>query len=401
MNKSKVKKLETRALPAHLERRNDLIEEMQKLIDTAKSLNRPLTEEEQKKFDEMEQEVSQIIEMEKERKNSQGDYDKENRALPNLVYSNEKLEKRGYSDGSKLNMDLVKFVRGMSGRGWNGANDEHMYYRSMSSATNSVIIPQVLSDKLIDLARSKSAVFGQIPTVQMENNNLTVAVQKQDVTCNFVDEGELIPASEAVFEGVDLVGKTLALFVPVSEQLLDSAENLSSQLMNSCAAAIGVALDKALLYGKGTVSSQPTEIKGLNEYTTINKITVNSLDWDIPILGIKEVKKNNIEPNNIAFNATMGADLAMLKDVNKQYINMPNVLNSYNILESNNIKDNECYVYDSNSMLLGIHKNITIEWGTSTDMFQRIQKGLRIYLRADLGVINPKGIAQVTYTPAK
>lgn len=39
---------------------------------------------------------------------------------------------------------------------------------------------------------------------------------------------------------------------------------------------------------------------------------------------------------------------------------------------------------------------MTIEVGTSGDMFQRIQKGIRIYLRADLGVINEKAITKVT-----
>ena len=41
---------------------------------------------------------------------------------------------------------------------------------------------------------------------------------------------------------------------------------------------------------------------------------------------------------------------------------------------------------------------MTIEWGTSGDMFQRIQKGLRIVLRADLGVTNEKGVTIATVT---
>ena len=85
----------------------------------------------------------------------------------------------------------------------------------------------------------------------------------------------------------------------------------------------------------------------------------------------------------------------MLKANDGQYIMPPSSISEYEIEESNNMKDDETLVFDSESLLLGLHKGITIEWGTSGDMFQRIQKGLRIYLRADLGVIRPKGISLV------
>ena len=76
-------------------------------------------------------------------------------------------------------------------------------------------------------ARTKSALFGNIPVVQMPENNLTVAIQTGDASASFVKEGELIPDSEPIFDKVSLLGKTLAIYVPVSEQLLDSAPNIS------------------------------------------------------------------------------------------------------------------------------------------------------------------------------
>ena len=48
-------------------------------------------------------------------------------------------------------------------------------------------------------------------------------------------------------------------------------------------------------------------------------------------------------------------------------------------------------------LLLGLQQGIKVEWGYSADQFQRIQKGLRIYLRADLGVLNEKAVTQVKY----
>lgn len=49
-------------------------------------------------------------------------------------------------------------------------------------------------------------------------------------------------------------------------------------------------------------------------------------------------------------------------------------------------------------MLLGVNKDIQMEWGYTQDGFQRMIKALRIYIRCDLGVTNEKGISLVTST---
>lgn len=396
---------------------SELDEKMEEMITGAEIEKRAFTKVEEKKFNEIEEEknrLKKIIETINERRAAENHVtvstetgkiidnkiNNEYRALENVILPSEKMEKRSYKDNSS-SMDFGKLIRGMAGKGWSGALKEQEHFRAMQSVENKVLVPQSLADKIIDVARTKSAIFGNIPVIEMENNNLTIAVQTKDATANFVDEGELIPESDAIFKPVTLEGKTLAIFIPVSEQLLDSAENLSNQLLNSSAAAIGLALDKALLYGKGAVESKPTEIKGISEYTEINKIThTGAASYDLLIKGLRAAKSSNIEPTNIAYNTNLSMDLSMLKDTQGQYINMPKVLENYYISESNNIKENEAYIYDMNSLILGIQKGITIEWGHSQDMFRKIQKGLRIYLRADLGVVNPKGITQATLQQA-
>lgn len=325
---------------------------------------------------------------------------KEARILKGTTYPDEKLEQRAYPDD--VNLDLGKLVKGMSGLGWNGANEERKYYRTMETGGNKVTIPQRLADRIVDYARANSALFGKIPVVSMPNNNLTIAVQTKDGEAKFVKEGDLIPNTDVAFKGVTLEGKTLALFVPISEQLLETASNLGNQLMTSCARAIAVALDKALLYGEGVVIEEEvikkSEIKGVTKYESINKVTCDTVDFDLIIKGAKAIKKANLIPTDVCLNSDLASDLSMLKTTDGQYVVPPKTLENYDIAESNNINDNEAVVFDRNSILLGLQKGMTIEWGTSGDMFQRIQKGLRIVLRADLGVINEKGITLVTVT---
>lgn len=397
----KIRLLEVRTLPELEEKRNNLLDELDDMLEKSKQEQRDFSSEEQNKWNKVTREIDLLnkklkkAEDEHERNLNKGRRT-ENRTLKDAILPNEKLEKRHYQK-DHMDLDLGELVKVMAGRGDSRSNEDK-YYRSMSSAGNKMLIPQQLADQIIDVARSQSAIFGNIPVVQMPSNNLKIVVQTGDAVANFVNEGELIPTSDPIFQAVDLEGQTLALFVPVSEQLLNSTMNLTSQLMYSCSQAIAQALDKAVLYGKGT-GNDPKEIKGLCTYDTINKEAHNDdISYDAIIKGIKAVKKNNIEPTNVCYSSVIGSDLAMLKDGTGQYINEPKLLENYMVSESNNLKEKDLLIYDRGSLLMGIHEGITIEWGHSADMFQRIQKGLRIYLRADLGVIRPKGITLVSTT---
>lgn len=317
--------------------------------------------------------------------------DSEIRMIDNVILPGEKFEKR--SNSKKLRFD--KLVRGMAGRGWEGAAEEEKHYRSMTYAGNSAIVPKDLMGDIMDVARTNSAILGRIPIVKMKSNNLTVAIQTEDPEFEFKAEGEVIPESGPSFTKVTMEGKTLGVLVNVTEELLDSADNLEYQLVNSCGKAIALAIDKALLYGTGENS-----IKGISTYEGINKIThAGGANYDMFIKGIKEAKKVNITPTDIAYSTDTGMDLAMLKDSNGQYITKPGALDKYTFTESNNVKPNESYIYDSNSLLLGIHENINVQWSSDAgENFGKIMSTLRVYARIDLAVINPKGITQITIT---
>lgn len=382
------------------EERADLLRELDKLNnDKSETRNFKKIDELLDKIDYIDYQIEKdpATRMLKEQEKSEGDKI-EIRTLKDVVLHNEKLEKRTYAD--HMDLDLGNLVKAMAGK--ENKSKEATYYRAMQSSGNKVVIPQQLSDKIIDFARNNSAVFGKIPTIQMPSNNLKVAKQVSDVQANFVKEGELIPASEATFEAIDLEGKTLALWVPISEQLLDSAANLSQQLVQSCAKAIAVALDKALLYGDG-VPGDPDhghKIKGLMTYAGINKanhqVVNDTIDYDPILKAFGPIKKANLVPTDVALSTNVGLALAGYKTADGMYIDGPKVLNQYEITESNNMNDEHILAYDRNQLLLGIHKDITIEFGYSADMFQRIQKGLRIYLRTDLGLINEKAVSQIT-----
>lgn len=381
-----------------IERRNKYVDEMGVMIKTAKIEKREFSYGESVRFKELKTLIDDIDEklevMKEERDIELGYKDKSVNGIPGLVLPGEKFETR--EKGKRL--DLAKFVRGMSGKGWQGAEEEQRAFRALDSSTGSVVLPMSLASQIVDCARAESAILGKTRTVSMPYNNMTFAIQTADATASFVAEGDLIPTSTPIFSSETLTGKTLAIFVPVSEQLLDSTvTNLSGQLLNACGKAIANALDKALLYGEGP---DKNAILGIANREDIlhETVTDTSMSYDVLLKGIKQCRANNINPDSIAYSTNAAIDLVSLKDKDGQYITPPSALSSYRAIESNNVKDKDLFIFNSNSIILGIHKGITMEWGASEDMFRRIQKGLRIYLRADLGVLNTNGIAHISLT---
>lgn len=315
--------------------------------------------------------------------------------IKEAIYPNEKYKRNHYENNKDL--DFGKLVKGMVKGKWEDADKEREYISKNMTSTGSVLIPDVLSDQIIDMARSKAAIFGNVPVVPMEHNNLTVAVQTGDATASFVKEGDAIPDSDIKFGSVSLKGKTLAIYVPVQEQLLDSAPNITQQLINSVTQALALGLDKAMLYGKG-VTEDSEEIKGICNIPEINNIedTVDSINYDFVVKGTAPIRKANITPTNIVYNTSFADELSLLKDADGNYINRPTFCDNYVFNESNNIKDNQVLCYDMNSLLLGLHTDMKMEWGYINDQFKRIQKGLRIYIRADFVPVRPKGVSLVT-----
>lgn len=316
--------------------------------------------------------------------------------ISNAIYPGEKMNFKSENlIGLDDNVDLGKLIKGMAGKGWQDSSKEQAYFRnSMSAGGNKVVIPTPLSETILDLARSQSAILGNIPIIPMENNNISVVVQKKDAEAYFVAEEEAITESDAVFGATKLFGKTIAILIPLTEQLLDSTSNLTEQLENSCARAIASALDKALLYGTGDGTEESKEIKGLSSYSDINNVTHNgAVDYDFILKGIGAVKNNNIEPTNIAFNTNVGTNLSLAKDSSGQYIVPPSILSNYISTQSNNIKDKEALIFDKDSLVIGMNKDITIEYGHYGDSFKKLMKGLRVHMRVDLGVLRPKGVA--------
>ncbi|HDJ1468243.1 TPA: phage major capsid protein [Clostridioides difficile] len=292
------------------------------------------------------------------------------------------------------NLSLGKYIKGMHIGDWKDANVEMEAYKALNTSTGSTLIPRELSAEIIDLARNKMAL-SNINVIPMETNNLTLAKVKSDPKFSFKKELEVATQSDMEFEGIELRTKTVYGYMKISLELLESAGNIDAIISNAIAESIASAIDKAGLYGVGE-----NEPKGILTYTGINKVNeslISTSKYNGLVKGIGLIKKANGEATDILYNSNTETDLNLLVDTTGQPLNEPKVVEQIEKTTSNQIKDNQAIVFDRNSILMGLQNNIRIE--TSREMgFTDGSVYFRVYGFVDFVVMNEKNITLVEYS---
>ena len=315
----------------------------------------------------------------------------------NAVMPNEKMADK-FKNQEHKDVDLGKLAKGVITGDWSNAAAERNYLNVVEmSGDGKVLVPQHLSMNIFDAARAKSAVFGKVPTVTLQNGNLTIAKVAKDPTAHFVAEGEAIPFSDVVFAPVKLKSKVLAAIVPVSEILLKDGQNVEEALRMALAGAIAEAMDKALLYGTGDGTEEAKEPKGILTYADINKDTfADTVKYTDVVKGVKPIAKANLKATDAVMPTDNYYDLLSSTNAQGDFLNPPKALEGVALDGSNNVKADEAVVLDRNAVVVGVSPYLMIEKGYTTDQFAKLQKSLRVYIGVDVALVNNKGITHLT-----
>lgn len=315
----------------------------------------------------------------------------------NAVMPNEKMADK-FKNQEHKDVDLGKLAKGIITGDWSNAAAERNYLNVVEmSGDGKVLVPKHLSMNIFDAARAKSAVFGKVPTVTLNNGNLTIAKIAQDPTATFIAEGEAIPVSDVVFAPVKLKSKVLASIVPVSEILLKDGQNVEEALRMALAGAIAEAMDKALLYGTGDGTEEAKEPKGILTYSDINKDTfADTIKYTDVVKGVKPIAKANLKATDAVMPTDNYYDLLSSTNAQGDFLNPPKALEGVALDGSNNVKADEAVVLDRNAVVVGVSPYLMIEKGYTTDQFAKLQKSLRVYIGVDVALVNNKGITHLT-----
>ena len=124
-----------------------------------------------------------------------------------------------------------------------------------SDSGGGFLLNPTLGSQIVDLARSASvAMRAGAVTVPMEANELHLARLTGDPTAQWRPELAKVVSSNLSFDRITLRLKTLAAVVPVSIELIEDAANITQIIEQALQAALGLALDQAILLGAGSES---------------------------------------------------------------------------------------------------------------------------------------------------
>lgn len=232
-----------------------------------------------------------------------------------LVRSDEKLAK----SNNTTNLDAVMEAIVTSNQ--SKLTDEQRALVGGTDSAGGFLIPDELSNQLLDLARAKSTVFqAGATTVPMKSDTLKVVKVATDPVPAWRAESVALPETDPAFALVTFSAKTLGAVTKISrEAMADATVNggLGSTVVQLFAKAFATELDRVVLLGDPSGGGDADEPEGILYNTTIAAAAVDAVtayaDYDPLVDAVYAVKQANYEPSAVIGSVRTERDLAKLK----------------------------------------------------------------------------------------
>lgn len=215
-----------------LEKRAELQDKMESLLDTAKTEKRAMTAEEVEQFDEMDAEIRNIdatIEREEKRSKSEKKEVKEELTV----------EQRDYKA-------FANFIRASA------LGIESRVDVNLTKGDNGAVIPKTIINKIMDKVSEISPVYRMATKYKMAG---TVVIPKADesagaITVAYGTEFTELESSANKFATIELTGYLYGALTKISKSLLNNSDfDLVNWVINKMASKVAKFVEKELLYG--------------------------------------------------------------------------------------------------------------------------------------------------------
>lgn len=244
---------------ALLEKRQDLHDEMEAILNTAKAENRAMNENEVAKFDELEQSIKNIdATLEREEK------------LNNMEEKEIKVEdKVELTQEEKDIKAFATFIR-------NKVNGIVENDSNLTKGDNGAVIPKTIARKIIDKVREISPLYA---SASKYDGKGTLAIPKyddttDDVTVGYATEFDELVSHSGKFATVELTGFLIGALTKISKSLLNNSDfNLTQYVINKMAQKFKLFYEGEMINGTnnkiagivGTYDSEKMKIQLTNK----------------------------------------------------------------------------------------------------------------------------------------
>ncbi len=246
------KKIETRSMPSLVEQRNTLVQEMETLIETAKTETRALTSEENTRFETIKADIEGIDRTLK----AQNDASNIVKTVETKAPSTAKAQNEEQRSLDETN--FLKFLRGEE--------------RALDIAGNGAIIPQTISNRIIERVREISPIYSLCTVFNVSGDLIFPKFDPTTITTSYIADMTQLTAANGNFTTVKLQNFIAGSLVQVSRSLMNRTDfDLVGYMVEKIAQSIANFLEKELLIGVGT-----TAATGIFTSTDITAVTAGS-----------------------------------------------------------------------------------------------------------------------------
>jgi HK97 family phage major capsid protein len=269
-------------------------------------------------------------------------------------------------------------------------------------------VPTPLASQFIDRLRSRSvAIAAGAVTVPMDAATLQMVRVESDPSCDWRAENAAIAEGDPVFGRVLFTAKTLAGGVPMSRELFDDSLNVGAALDRAFTGAMGLALDRAAIYGPGT-GNQPLGVVNTAGIGTVsmgaNGLALANYDRILDtILALKNANAADATAMIAAPRTEIG--LAKLKNVDGDPLRVPEMVSRVPLLSTTSAPVNETSgtSTDCSTIVIGDFRDLLIGMRQSLEIriFDQPLAGTGqmlavAWLRADIQLARPASFARLT-----
>lgn len=228
------RKLEIRSMPTLIEQRNTALENMEALLNKVNAETRAMDDKEQAQFNQYKEEIGNLDTTIEAQRFAEEQAKKQNASVSKVTPQEE--EKRMLDE-----KNFLSFIRGEE--------------RALDIAGNGGVIPQIISDRIIQKVKELSPIYAQCTVFNVGGDLIFPKFDYTTIVTNFVSDMTALTPQNGNFTTVKLQNFIAGSLVQISRSLINRTDfDLTSFIVNMMAMSIADFIEKQLLTGVGTTA---------------------------------------------------------------------------------------------------------------------------------------------------
>jgi HK97 family phage major capsid protein len=337
-----------------VEKRNELLDEMDGLLESAKTETRALKDEEVTRFEDIKKEIASIDKTIQLKEESRG-IDK----MEEIKVVNKEEEVRALEVAEEKR--FLEFVKGD--------------FRALDAASNGSVIPTNIANKIIDKVRELSPIYSQATIFNVGGDLQFPVYDYTQHTSAYATEFQDLTVSGGTFTNVKLTNFIIGSLAKVSRSLMNRSDfDVLGYIVSAVAKSIAEFLEKELIVGTaGKMTGILSAPNGVQTAAVATLAADDIIDLQMTVPEVYQAGAVFIMHKNVL------KALRKLKDANGQYILNTDVTSAFGF----SLLGKPVYVTESmpNAIATG---NKAIAYGDMSGLYVKLAQNVEVQVLNEL-----------------